>query len=202
MSTKSKPRSIASQLILLFTLAAVLLVAFGLGIFYWLVVRHAFAEDNAVLDKAARRRRKDRRRDPGHEPRALTRGFPAWREIAIDDAKSKRPSRRRQTVFPRCRGRTIQRPALYHSTGAGPYQRRKGGAKFWLSAPDCAALQHVCVEMDRGHCYQTRSAAAGGNHANGASDRADPFKRTRRRDRLAGRASTPGPGVRRHARAA
>lgn len=49
MSTKSKPRSIASQLILLFTLAAVLLVAFGLGIFYWLVVRHAFAEDNAVL---------------------------------------------------------------------------------------------------------------------------------------------------------
>ena len=44
-----KPRSIASQLILLFTLAATLLLACGLGVFYWIVVRHAFAEDNAVL---------------------------------------------------------------------------------------------------------------------------------------------------------
>src|SRR5436190_5086678 len=44
-----KPRSIASQLILLFTLAAAVLLACGLGVFYWIVVRHAFAEDNAVL---------------------------------------------------------------------------------------------------------------------------------------------------------
>src|SRR5213595_1336621 len=55
MSTSSpERRSIASQLILLFTLAAALLLACGLGVFYWIVVRHAFAEDNAVLaDKAA-----------------------------------------------------------------------------------------------------------------------------------------------------
>src|ERR1043166_5981732 len=45
----TKPRSIASQLILFFTLATALLLASGLGTFYWLVVRHAFAEDNAVL---------------------------------------------------------------------------------------------------------------------------------------------------------
>ena len=48
----SKPterRSIAWQLILLFTVATSLLLASGLGVFYWLVVRHAFAEDNAVL---------------------------------------------------------------------------------------------------------------------------------------------------------
>jgi two-component system heavy metal sensor histidine kinase CusS len=45
----SKPRSIAFQLILLFTLAAALLLACGLGVFYSIVVRHAFAEDNAVL---------------------------------------------------------------------------------------------------------------------------------------------------------
>src|SRR5213080_137471 len=44
-----KPRSIASQLILLFTLATALLLVCGLGVFYSLVVRHAFAEDNAVL---------------------------------------------------------------------------------------------------------------------------------------------------------
>ena len=43
------PRSIALQLILLFTLAAALLLAGGLGIFYSIVVHHAFAEDNAVL---------------------------------------------------------------------------------------------------------------------------------------------------------
>ncbi|PYI62654.1 MAG: two-component sensor histidine kinase [Verrucomicrobia bacterium] len=44
-----KPRSIASQLILLFTLATALLLVCGLGVFYSLTVRHAFAEDNAVL---------------------------------------------------------------------------------------------------------------------------------------------------------
>ena len=49
----SKPterRSIAWQLILLFTVATSLLLACGLGLFYAIVVRHAFAEDNAVLD--------------------------------------------------------------------------------------------------------------------------------------------------------
>lgn len=45
----ARPRSIAFQLILLFTLAAALLLASGLGIFYSIVVRHAFAEDNTVL---------------------------------------------------------------------------------------------------------------------------------------------------------
>ena len=49
MSSLKTPRSIAFQLILLFTLAAALLLACGLGIFYSIVVRHAFAEDDAVL---------------------------------------------------------------------------------------------------------------------------------------------------------
>lgn len=48
-SSLNKPRSIAFQLILLFTLAAALLLACGLGVFYSIVVRHAFAEDNAIL---------------------------------------------------------------------------------------------------------------------------------------------------------
>jgi two-component system, OmpR family, heavy metal sensor histidine kinase CusS len=46
---RTRPRSIASQLVLLFTLAATLLLSCGLGVFYWLVIRHAFAEDNAFL---------------------------------------------------------------------------------------------------------------------------------------------------------
>jgi two-component system heavy metal sensor histidine kinase CusS len=49
MRTSTKPRSIAFQLILLFTLAAALLLACGLGVFYSIIVRNAFAEDNAVL---------------------------------------------------------------------------------------------------------------------------------------------------------
>src|SRR5438874_8753865 len=48
-SRRIESRSIASQLIVLFTLAATVLLACGLGVFYWIVVRHAFAEDNAIL---------------------------------------------------------------------------------------------------------------------------------------------------------
>jgi two-component system heavy metal sensor histidine kinase CusS len=53
-SGSTEPRSIASQLVLLFTPAAALLLCCGLGVLYWIVVRHAFAEDRAVLaDKVA-----------------------------------------------------------------------------------------------------------------------------------------------------
>ena len=53
-SRRTERRSIAWQLILLFTVATALLLACGLGVFYAIVVRHAFAEDNAVLaDKVA-----------------------------------------------------------------------------------------------------------------------------------------------------
>jgi two-component system heavy metal sensor histidine kinase CusS len=48
-SKRAEPRSIATQLVLLFTICATLLLSCGLGVFYWIVVRHAFEEDNAVL---------------------------------------------------------------------------------------------------------------------------------------------------------
>lgn len=54
MSSKPTKPSIASQLVLLFTPAAAFLLFCGLGVFYVIVVRHAFAEDRAVLaDKLA-----------------------------------------------------------------------------------------------------------------------------------------------------
>ena len=54
LSNRAEPRSIATQLVLLFTICAVLLLSCSLGLFYWIVVRHAIEEDNAVLaDKAA-----------------------------------------------------------------------------------------------------------------------------------------------------
>src|SRR6476620_9947095 len=50
MSSKStEPRSIASQLVFLFAPAAAFLLCCGLGVLYWIVVRHAYAEDQAVL---------------------------------------------------------------------------------------------------------------------------------------------------------
>lgn len=48
-SKPTEPRSIAFQLVLLFMLAAALLLCCGLGVFYLIVVRHAFGEDNAFL---------------------------------------------------------------------------------------------------------------------------------------------------------
>ncbi len=48
-SKRTNPAAIASQLVFLFTLAAAFLLLCGLGVFYWLVVRHAFEEDNSVL---------------------------------------------------------------------------------------------------------------------------------------------------------
>ncbi len=48
-SGRSSTRSIAARLVLLFTLSAVLLLCCGLGLLYWIVIRHAFEEDNEVL---------------------------------------------------------------------------------------------------------------------------------------------------------
>src|SRR5438067_7811279 len=45
----TRPRSIASQLVFLFTLAAAFLLSCGLGTFYLIVVQHAFEEDNEFL---------------------------------------------------------------------------------------------------------------------------------------------------------
>src|SRR2546421_6021916 len=47
--SQTRPRSIGSQLVLLFTLAAAFLLFCGLGAFYLIVVRHAFEEDNEFL---------------------------------------------------------------------------------------------------------------------------------------------------------
>ena len=55
MSSKpAEPRSITAQLVLRFAPAAALLLFCGLAVLYWIVVRHAYAEDRAVLlDKVA-----------------------------------------------------------------------------------------------------------------------------------------------------
>ena len=50
----SRSQSIASRLIGLDTIAATVVLSCGIGILYWIVVRHIFAEDNVFLrDKLA-----------------------------------------------------------------------------------------------------------------------------------------------------
>ncbi|CAA9246857.1 MAG: Heavy metal sensor histidine kinase [uncultured Chthoniobacterales bacterium] len=51
-SAPTEPRSIATQLVLLFTAAAALLLGCALGVLYWIVVQHASEEDDhALADK-------------------------------------------------------------------------------------------------------------------------------------------------------
>ena len=74
MSSKSpEPRSISSQLVLLFTLSAAFLLCCGLGVLYWIFVRHAYEEDNEVLaDKvlALQRGPEQGERSENHERRS------------------------------------------------------------------------------------------------------------------------------------
>lgn len=50
MSSKpAEPRSIASQLVLLFTAASALLLGCGLGVLYWIAISHAIEEDHLLL---------------------------------------------------------------------------------------------------------------------------------------------------------
>src|SRR4051812_9574826 len=52
-SGATSARSIAARLVILFTIASVLLLCAGLGLLYWIVIQHAFEEDNEGLaDKA------------------------------------------------------------------------------------------------------------------------------------------------------
>ena len=53
LSNRAEPRSIATQLVLLFTICATLLLSCSLGLFYWIVIQHAIEEDNAVLTEKA-----------------------------------------------------------------------------------------------------------------------------------------------------
>lgn len=48
-SKRTESRSIASQLVLLFTLAAAFLLSCEIGVFYWMVARQAVEEDSAVF---------------------------------------------------------------------------------------------------------------------------------------------------------
>ncbi len=95
MSSKpTEPRSIASQLVFLFTPAAAILLGCGLGVLYWIVVRHALAEDRAVLADKVMAVRADLRSDGGagllsQELRALQGGERTSYWVRVLDAQGR-----------------------------------------------------------------------------------------------------------------
>ena len=91
---RNKPRSIAAELVTLFTLAAALLLSCALGVFYWLVVQHAFAEDNAVLADKIRALRAELQEPDGlrtidQELRSRRAGEPAVYWVRILDPEGR-----------------------------------------------------------------------------------------------------------------
>jgi two-component system heavy metal sensor histidine kinase CusS len=90
-SNRTEPRSIATQLVLLFTLCAALLLTCSLSLFSWIVVRHAFEEDNTVLaDKIAAVRTELRQPDGvsvvDHEAKNRRSGEPAVYWVRLLDS--------------------------------------------------------------------------------------------------------------------
>ena len=129
-SRRTESRSIASQLIVLFTLAAALLLACGLGVFYSIVVRHAFAEDNAVLaDKVSALSADFNEGGPkifGEELKARHAGdhAPYWVRLLDSEGRTltEMPGMNRilpSEVFPRAQGTTspLRSPKDYRAAG-------------------------------------------------------------------------------------
>src|ERR1700736_612252 len=62
-----RARSIASRLIWLYTIAATVVLSCGMGILYWIVVRHIYEEDNVFLRDKLAALQEDLREEPAHQ---------------------------------------------------------------------------------------------------------------------------------------
>jgi two-component system, OmpR family, heavy metal sensor histidine kinase CusS len=63
----SRPRSIASRLIWLYTISATVVLSCGMGVLYWIVVRHIYEEDNVFLRDKLAALQEDLREEPAHQ---------------------------------------------------------------------------------------------------------------------------------------
>jgi len=155
-SKPAEPRSIASQLVILFTLAATFLLCCGLGVSYWIFVRHAYEEDNAVLaDKvAALRAGFNKGGDPkalNEELKILPRGERAayWVRVIDADGVTVAETPGMNALLPP--GIFPKRPTQSSSV-VRPKDRRTGGKLFSLVATVGEAggqLYTIQVAQDR-----------------------------------------------------
>jgi len=137
-SKPAEPRSIASQLVILFTLAAAFLLCCGLGVLYWTFVRHAFEEDNAVLaDKiSALRADLNKARDPkvlNEELKILHGGERAAFWVRVIDAGgvtvAETPGM--NALLP---GNVFPKTPTQNSSVVSPMEHRTAGKLFSLAA--------------------------------------------------------------------
>jgi two-component system heavy metal sensor histidine kinase CusS len=154
-SKRTERRSIAWQLILLFTVATSLLLACGLGVFYTIVVRHAYAEDNVVLtDKVAALRVDLHENGPdrfaeelkGHEPSEHT---AYWIRMLDSQGRTYAEAPGMDRLLPT---QIFPPPQKSESTVVGLKNYRKGQQLFSLVALNADAggqLYTVQVAQDR-----------------------------------------------------
>jgi two-component system heavy metal sensor histidine kinase CusS len=153
MSSKPiEPRSISSQLVLLFTLAATLLLLCGLGGVYLIVVRHAFEEDNAVLaDKVFATRAELKKPDGAHvvqdQLAARHAGEPAVHWIRVLDSTGAvlAQTPEMETVLPR---EIFPSPQLGNPNAVLPTDFRKANKLFSLvSILDRIGAQPITLQV-------------------------------------------------------
>ncbi len=153
MSSKPvEPRSIASQLVFLFTPAAAILLGCGIGVLYWIVVRHAFQEDRAVLQDKLFAIRADLRTGGGaqalnEELKTLRGGAKAGYWVRIIDASGR--------IVAETRGMQRSLPPDLFAGGQsarmpewGPEDYRHGGRLFSLvSSVEEARGQRYVIQV-------------------------------------------------------
>ena len=126
LSKPTNRRSIATELVLLFTVTAAVVLGCALGSLYWLVVRHAFTEDNEVLADRIRILRAEVHESDGlrtaiQESRGTLSGESTayWVRILNRDAGIEAETPRMNKVlpaevFPRPNGSTATTPTDFH----------------------------------------------------------------------------------------
>jgi two-component system heavy metal sensor histidine kinase CusS len=137
-SKENKPRSIAAELVALFTIAAALLLSCALGVFYWLVVQHAFAEDNAALADRIRALRAELQEADGlkaidQDLRSRRPGEPAiyWVRILHPDARVVTETPRMDRLLP---ANVFPAPQRSASVMPPPKKYQVGARLFALAA--------------------------------------------------------------------
>jgi two-component system, OmpR family, heavy metal sensor histidine kinase CusS len=153
MSSKpTEPRSISSQLVLLFTLAATLLLLCGLGGVYLIVVRHAFEEDNAVLADRVFATRAELKKPEGarvvqDELAARRGGEPAAHWIRVIDSMGALLAQtpEMETILPR---EIFPAPQSRNAHEIVPTNFRKGGKLFSLvSVPEIVGTRPITIQI-------------------------------------------------------
>ena len=124
-SKPAEPRSIATKLVLLFTVCATLLLSCSLGLFYWIVVRHSAQEDAVVFADKVDTLQQDFETRGGPTAPAFeidaSRGSPFYVRVLNPSAATVRETAGMENlpsdIFPPAASREIAKPVEYRTGG-------------------------------------------------------------------------------------